>query len=75
MDVKGVEQYSSLLRSERRKRRMSKKHDRGSAAAAASGLGFAKRCTTIVKQQRTRFYILRRCITMLLCWHAHAVRD
>ncbi|KAL5980718.1 hypothetical protein ACLOJK_028627 [Asimina triloba] len=71
MDMKGVEQYSSLLRSERRMM-TSKKHG---GPAAASGLCFAKRCTTIVKQQRTRFYILGRCITMLLCWHAHAVRD
>ncbi|KAJ9538890.1 hypothetical protein OSB04_031623 [Centaurea solstitialis] len=27
------------------------------------------RCLTIAKQQKTRFYILRRCISMLVCWN------
>ncbi|KAG5569741.1 hypothetical protein H5410_059507 [Solanum commersonii] len=30
--------------------------------------GFRQRSLTMVKQQKTRFYILRRCIIMLLCW-------
>ncbi|GMN51019.1 hypothetical protein TIFTF001_020184 [Ficus carica] len=30
---------------------------------------FGRRCSLLVKEQRARFYILRRCITMLLCWH------
>ncbi|KMT03009.1 hypothetical protein BVRB_8g195730 [Beta vulgaris subsp. vulgaris] len=30
---------------------------------------FRRRCLTIVKQHKTRIYILRRCVTMLLCWH------
>ena len=34
-----------------------------------------KRCFLVVKQQKTRFYILRRCIAMLLCWHDHAIPD
>lgn len=34
-----------------------------------------RRCLLMVKQQKTRFYILRRCISMLLCWHDHAIRD
>ncbi|CAA6666287.1 unnamed protein product [Spirodela intermedia] len=38
-----------------------------------SGLG--RRCLSMVKQQKTRFYILGRCIAMLLCWHAHALPD
>nr|GMC47692.1 putative DVL [Ipomoea batatas]GMC54704.1 putative DVL [Ipomoea batatas]GMD04154.1 putative DVL [Ipomoea batatas]GME10249.1 putative DVL [Ipomoea batatas] len=25
-------------------------------------------CGDLVKEHRSRFYILRRCITMLLCW-------
>ncbi|KAK9715298.1 hypothetical protein RND81_06G155600 [Saponaria officinalis] len=32
---------------------------------------FRRRCLAIVKQQRTRIYILRRCVTMLLCWRDH----
>jgi DVL family len=29
--------------------------------------GFARRCATMLKEQRARIYILRRCATMLLC--------
>ncbi|KAK1259457.1 hypothetical protein QJS04_geneDACA005517 [Acorus gramineus] len=32
--------------------------------------GLGKKCMSMVKQQKTRFYILGRCVTMLLCWHA-----
>ncbi|KAL6330694.1 hypothetical protein AAG906_009122 [Vitis piasezkii] len=34
-----------------------------------------KRCFTMVKQQKTRFYILGRCVSMLLCWHDHSLGD
>ncbi|XP_074271913.1 small polypeptide DEVIL 10 [Silene latifolia] len=30
-----------------------------------------RRCLSIMKQQRTRIYILHRCVTMLLCWRDH----
>ncbi|KAF7818641.1 DEVIL-like protein [Senna tora] len=29
---------------------------------------FGKKCSHLVKKQRTKFYILRRCVAMLLCW-------
>ncbi|KAI3458946.1 hypothetical protein Pfo_015609 [Paulownia fortunei] len=29
---------------------------------------FGRRCGRLVKEQRARFYILRRCVVMLLCW-------
>ncbi|RYR35681.1 hypothetical protein Ahy_A10g050811 [Arachis hypogaea] len=29
---------------------------------------FRRRCRKMVKEHRTRFYILRRCVTMLVCW-------
>ncbi|KAF5776320.1 hypothetical protein HanXRQr2_Chr12g0522951 [Helianthus annuus] len=28
-----------------------------------------RRCRTIAKHQKTRFYILRRCVAMLMCWN------
>ncbi|PIA43315.1 hypothetical protein AQUCO_02000614v1 [Aquilegia coerulea] len=31
--------------------------------------GFSRRCASLVKEQRARLYILRRCATMLLCWY------
>ncbi|GMQ07905.1 hypothetical protein CsSME_00051896 [Camellia sinensis var. sinensis] len=33
-----------------------------------SGHGFSRKCASLVKEQRARIYILRRCATMLLCW-------
>lgn len=33
---------------------------------------FGQKCSHLVKKQRTKFYILRRCIAMLLCWHERA---
>ncbi|PON43922.1 DEVIL-like protein [Trema orientale] len=35
------------------------------------GSGLKKRCVEMAKEQRSRFYIFRRCITMLLCWHKY----
>ncbi|OAY63336.1 hypothetical protein ACMD2_24460 [Ananas comosus] len=34
---------------------------------ATAGKGFTRRCAKLVKEQRARIYILRRCATMLLC--------
>ncbi|CAN8229239.1 unnamed protein product [Cochlearia groenlandica] len=31
-----------------------------------------KGCLAMVKERRSRFYIARRCILMLLCWHKYA---
>ncbi|KAB2622379.1 hypothetical protein D8674_024561 [Pyrus ussuriensis x Pyrus communis] len=33
------------------------------------GRPFGKKCSHLVKKQRTKFYIFRRCIALLLCWH------
>lgn len=48
---------------------------RGSGAGAAVAAGgcapqpsFSSRCAGLVKEQRARFYIMRRCVTMLVCW-------
>ncbi|XWS07742.1 hypothetical protein CRYUN_Cryun41cG0016600 [Craigia yunnanensis] len=32
---------------------------------------FTRKCARLVKEQRARFYIMRRCVTMLICWHDH----
>ncbi|XP_018438104.1 small polypeptide DEVIL 16 [Raphanus sativus] len=29
---------------------------------------FGQKCSHVVKKQRAKFYILRRCIVMLVCW-------
>lgn len=61
--------------------KLSKKGGRRSAPAAAGGaVGLKGRATrgpartvpgrlaSLVKEQRARFYIMRRCVTMLVCW-------
>ncbi|KAH7856083.1 hypothetical protein Vadar_032534 [Vaccinium darrowii] len=30
---------------------------------------FGEKCTHLAKKQRAKFYILRRCIAILVCWH------
>ncbi|KAI9081763.1 hypothetical protein K1719_036025 [Acacia pycnantha] len=30
-----------------------------------------KKCTDIAKEHKARFYIMRRCVAMLVCWHKH----
>ncbi|KAK1563020.1 hypothetical protein Q3G72_020907 [Acer saccharum] len=30
---------------------------------------FGQKCNHLVKKQRAKFYIVRRCIAMLVCWH------
>lgn len=36
---------------------------------------FGRRCSSLVKEQRARFYILRRCVVMLVCWHDYEYCD
>ncbi|KAI9079370.1 hypothetical protein K1719_038669 [Acacia pycnantha] len=31
----------------------------------------ARKCTNRAKQHKARFYIMRRCVAMLVCWHKH----
>ncbi|XP_011077330.1 uncharacterized protein LOC105161370 [Sesamum indicum] len=30
---------------------------------------FGSKCSHLAKKQRAKFYIVRRCIAMLVCWH------
>ncbi|XAR60633.1 hypothetical protein NMG60_11034086 [Bertholletia excelsa] len=32
---------------------------------------FARKCSSLAKEQRARFYIMKRCVKMLVCWHKH----
>ncbi|KAK9742439.1 hypothetical protein RND81_03G173100 [Saponaria officinalis] len=29
---------------------------------------FSRKCARLVQEQRARFYIMRRCVVMLICW-------
>ncbi|XP_051181999.1 small polypeptide DEVIL 11 [Lolium perenne] len=39
-----------------------------SPASGCAASSFSSRCAGLVKEQRARFYIMRRCVTMLVCW-------
>ncbi|CAA7397209.1 unnamed protein product [Spirodela intermedia] len=45
------------------------------SAHRRNSCGLWRKCRMVAKQQKTRFYILGRCISMLLCWHDHTVSD
>ncbi|KAG6494142.1 hypothetical protein ZIOFF_049161 [Zingiber officinale] len=38
------------------------------AAPPPTPRSFSRRCTGMVKEQRAKFYIMRRCVSMLMCW-------
>jgi hypothetical protein len=40
----------------------------GGSKVGASSSSFARRCVGLVREQRARLYIARRCVTMLACW-------
>jgi hypothetical protein len=42
-----------------------------SSSTAAGGGGLSKKCVEAVKEHRARFYIVRRCVSMLVCWRDH----
>ncbi|CAL9061275.1 unnamed protein product [Musa banksii] len=51
--------------------KLSKKGSRregGGLSWKGAGQSFSSRCASLVKEQRARFYIMRRCVTMLICW-------
>ncbi|KAI3519943.1 hypothetical protein L2E82_32213 [Cichorium intybus] len=39
-----------------------------SSADTRRRCAFTRKCARLVKEQRARFYIMRRCVTMLICW-------
>ncbi|XP_047329631.1 small polypeptide DEVIL 11 [Impatiens glandulifera] len=54
--------------------KMSKKEGSRSSRSSKSNqrrCSFTRRCARLVKEQRARFYIMRRCVTMLICWREY----
>jgi hypothetical protein len=39
-----------------------------SEGGGSSPSSFARRCARLIREQRVRFYIARRCVAMLACW-------
>ncbi|KAJ4754051.1 ROTUNDIFOLIA like 8 [Rhynchospora pubera] len=42
------------------------------SSTKSSTRSLSSRCASLVKEQRARFYIMRRCVTMLVCWKDYA---
>ncbi|RZB65424.1 hypothetical protein D0Y65_041470 [Glycine soja] len=42
-----------------------------SSSSTQRKCAFARKCARLVKEQRARFYIIRRCVIMLICWHEY----
>ncbi|XP_059429254.1 small polypeptide DEVIL 13-like [Corylus avellana] len=36
-----------------------------------SSSSISRKCSSLAKEQKARFYIMRRCVAMLVCWHKH----
>ncbi|GLU11578.1 hypothetical protein SLE2022_283150 [Rubroshorea leprosula] len=35
------------------------------------GSSITRKYSSLAKEQKARFYIMRRCVAMLVCWHKH----
>ncbi|CAL1401970.1 unnamed protein product [Linum trigynum] len=44
----------------------------GYSEKGGSSASIGRKCTNLAKEQKARFYIMRRCVAMLVCWHKHA---
>ncbi|KAK8542230.1 hypothetical protein V6N13_137197 [Hibiscus sabdariffa] len=45
---------------------------KNSSASPNKRCAFTRKCARLVKEQRARFYIMRRCVTMLICWRDYS---
>ncbi|CAN0854290.1 Small polypeptide DEVIL 18 [Linum grandiflorum] len=43
----------------------------GSGRFLQKGSSISRKCSNLAKEQKARFYIMRRCVAMLVCWHKH----
>ncbi|KAL7585561.1 small polypeptide DEVIL 11 [Lactuca sativa] len=43
-----------------------------SATSSHRRCTFTRKCARLVKEQRARFYIMRRCVSMLVCWRDYS---
>ncbi|KAK9154329.1 hypothetical protein Sjap_001809 [Stephania japonica] len=63
---------SLLLRNSSSKSRSSGTSLHRSSSTTSSRVSFTRKCASLVKEQRARFYIMRRCVTMLVCWRDYS---
>ncbi|CAD5166583.1 unnamed protein product [Musa acuminata subsp. malaccensis] len=52
--------------------KLSAKGSRREAGRRSMAESFSRRWASLVKEQRSRFYIMRRCVVMLICWRDYS---
>ena len=67
--TKSTSSKSPLLRSFSQKSSTSKCPLPRSCSQKSSSI--SSKCSSLAKEQKARFYIMRRCVAMLVCWHKH----
>ncbi|PON75582.1 DEVIL-like protein [Parasponia andersonii] len=67
--LRSFSQKSSLPRSFSQKPSSSSSISSNSTSSSSSSIG--RKCSSLAKEQKARFYIMRRCVAMLVCWHKH----
>ena len=79
MELYGAAEEKQPCRPSTKKRGGGSGSGKGSAMVDGGGSGksggrpsFSGRCARLFKEQRARFYIMRRCVTMLVCWREYA---
>ncbi|XP_039041666.1 uncharacterized protein LOC120180404 [Hibiscus syriacus] len=72
LSTKSVSSKSPLLRSSSQKNSTSSSSSKCSLPRSFSQkTTISRKCSSVAKEQKARFYIMRRCVAMLVCWHKH----
>ncbi|KAM6578034.1 hypothetical protein CsatB_029871 [Cannabis sativa] len=72
--LRSFSQKSSLSRSYSQKpnsNNSSSSSGSSSTSSSSSSSSIGRKCSSLAKEQKARFYIMRRCVAMLVCWHKH----
>ncbi|XVF05482.1 hypothetical protein REPUB_Repub05bG0175900 [Reevesia pubescens] len=73
--TKSISSKSPLLRSSSQKSSCSSSSSSSKCPLPRSysqkSSSISRKCSSLAKEQKARFYIMRRCVAMLVCWHKH----
>lgn len=68
---KSVSSKAPLLRSSSQKSSSSSNKSPLPRSFSQKSSSISRKCSSLAKEQKARFYIMRRCVAMLVCWHKH----
>ncbi|KAF5751434.1 hypothetical protein HS088_TW02G00448 [Tripterygium wilfordii] len=69
--TKSVSSKDPLLRSSSVKSPASPSKSALPRSYSQKNSSIGRKCSSLAKEQKARFYIMRRCVAMLVCWHKH----